>query len=67
MRKLSPREAIARSLPTKDLAMADRLIAWLDRCGYQITEKPHAEASLVPSDREVSDGPHSIRSNLSVD
>jgi hypothetical protein len=47
-RKLTPREAIARSFPTWDRAMADRLIAWLDHCGYAIVEKPHAEASLVP-------------------
>jgi len=53
MRKLSAREAIARSYPTWDNAMADRLISWLDHCGYQIVEKNHvetnAEASLVPS------------------
>ena len=31
--------------------MADRLIAWLDECGYQIIEKgsAHTDASLVPS------------------
>jgi hypothetical protein len=38
MRKLSPREAIARVFPSYgrqiyDLQMADRLIAWLDECG----------------------------------
>lgn len=49
MSKLSFREVIARSYPTWDFAMADRLIAWLDRNGYQIVEKPlAAEASLVP-------------------
>jgi hypothetical protein len=48
-RKLTLRQAIATSFPTWDDAMADRLIAWLDHCGYQIVEKPHAEASLVPS------------------
>jgi hypothetical protein len=47
--KLTPRQAIARSFPTWDHAMADRLIAWLDHCGYQIVEKPHAGPSLVPS------------------
>jgi len=47
-RKLTPREAIARSFPTWDHGMADRLIAWLDHCGYEIVEKPHAEASLAP-------------------
>jgi hypothetical protein len=49
MRKLTAREVIARSYPTWDLAMADRLIAWLDDKGYQIVEKPQAEVSLVPS------------------
>jgi hypothetical protein len=48
-RKLSAREVIARSYPTWDYAMADRLIAWLNECGYQIVEKQHADATLVPS------------------
>jgi hypothetical protein len=39
MRKLTQREAVARALPTYDRAMADRLIAWLNECGYQIVEK----------------------------
>jgi hypothetical protein len=49
--KLTPRQAIARSFPGWDYGMADRLIAWLDHCGYQIVEKskPCDEASLVPS------------------
>jgi hypothetical protein len=51
-RKLTPRQAIARSFPTWDEVMADRLIAWLDRCGYDIVEKPHGQASLVPSHAE---------------
>jgi hypothetical protein len=38
--KLTPRQVIARSYPTWDYAMADRLIAWLDDCGYTIVEKP---------------------------
>ena len=31
--------------------MADRLIAWLDDCGYEIVEKgvAHQDASLVPA------------------
>ena len=35
--------------------MADRLIAWLDHCGYEIVEKNERreEPSLVPS---ASDG-----------
>jgi len=50
-RKLTPRQVIARSYPTWDLEMADRLIAWLDDCGYEITEKgaAHRDASLVPA------------------
>jgi hypothetical protein len=51
-RKLTAREAIARSYATWDHAMADRVIAWLDHCGYVIVEKPHAEATLVPSASE---------------
>ncbi|WP_316168890.1 MULTISPECIES: hypothetical protein [unclassified Bradyrhizobium] len=47
-RKLSAREVIARSYPSWDNAMADRLIAWLDECGYQIVEKQHSDAILVP-------------------
>ncbi|WP_315763414.1 hypothetical protein [Bradyrhizobium sp. SZCCHNS2005] len=47
-RKLSAREVIARSYPSWDYAMADRLIAWLDECGYQIVEKQQADAPLVP-------------------
>jgi hypothetical protein len=58
MRKLSPREVIARSYPTWDLAMADRLIAWLDDKGYQIVEKPQLEASLVPSASEHEASQH---------
>jgi hypothetical protein len=38
-RKLTPRQVIARSYPTWDYAMADRLIAWLEDCGYEIVQK----------------------------
>ncbi|CCD87234.1 conserved hypothetical protein [Bradyrhizobium sp. ORS 285] len=38
-RKFTAREVIARSYPSWDYAMADRLIAWLDHCGYEIVEK----------------------------
>jgi hypothetical protein len=50
-RKLTPRQVIARSYPSWDYAMADRLIAWLDDCGYEIVEKgvAHPDASLVPA------------------
>ena len=56
-RKLTPRQVIARSYPTWDYAMADRLIAWLDDCGYEIVEKSsaHEHASLVPSESEDRD------------
>ena len=32
--------------------MADRLIAWLDECGYEIVERgsQHTDASLVPTE-----------------
>ncbi|MET4426412.1 hypothetical protein [Bradyrhizobium sp. RT3a] len=46
MRKLTPKEAVARVFPSHDLAMADRVIAWLDHCGYEIVEKH--EASVLP-------------------
>ncbi|BAM89076.1 conserved hypothetical protein [Bradyrhizobium oligotrophicum S58] len=50
-RKLTPRQVIARSYPTWDYAMADRVIAWLEDCGYEIVEKgaTHPDASLVPA------------------
>jgi hypothetical protein len=41
--------------------MADRLIAWLDDCGYEIVEKDstrHLDASLVP---EASDAQEQLR------
>jgi len=55
-RKLTPRQVIARSYPTWDYAMADRLIAWLDECGYEIVEKgaAHLDASLVPAAEETT-------------
>jgi hypothetical protein len=46
-RKLTPRQVIARSYPTWDYAMADRLIAWLQDCGYEIVQKPKAGADDV--------------------
>jgi hypothetical protein len=49
-RKLTPRQVIARSYPTWDYAMADRLIAWLADCGYEITAKEAiaAHATMIP-------------------
>ncbi|WP_284419299.1 MULTISPECIES: hypothetical protein [unclassified Bradyrhizobium] len=50
-RKFTPREVIARSYPSWDYAMADRLIAWLDHCGYEIVEKrQELDAAIVPHD-----------------
>ena len=39
--------------------MADRLIAWLDHCGYVIVEKhrDHSEATLVPIEEATSTRP----------
>ena len=47
-------EAVSRFFPagTKyDRASADRLIAWLDHCGYEIVPKQgdYGDASLVPA------------------
>jgi hypothetical protein len=52
MRKVSPKEAVARVFPSYDQAMATRVIAWLDRCGYQIVEK---EVSVVPPDPNIGE------------
>jgi hypothetical protein len=62
-RKLSAREVIARSYPTWDYDMADRLIAWLNECGYQIVEKQYADATLVPSASDATSlsFPHATR------
>lgn len=52
MPKFTAREAIARSYPSYDYEKADRLIAWLESCGYRIIDKhlsPHEDVSLAPS------------------
>jgi hypothetical protein len=47
MTRMTPREAVARIFPVHDRReMADRLIAWLDHCGYQIVDKD--QVSIVP-------------------
>jgi hypothetical protein len=33
------RESVSRFFPGKDREAADRLVEWLDRCGYRITPK----------------------------
>jgi hypothetical protein len=53
-RHLSPRQVIARSYPTWDYAMADRLIAWLDDCGYQIVVKAAAIDAAPANDQTAS-------------
>jgi hypothetical protein len=55
-RKLTPRQVIARSYPTWDYAMADRLIAWLEDCGYEIKQKAMAanDAAAAMTDEPVS-------------
>ncbi len=57
MRKLTPKEAVARVFPGHDPAMADRVIRWLNECGYEIVEKH--DVSVVPpeptdDEREVA-------------
>jgi hypothetical protein len=49
--KLSPRDAIARSYQGWDADLADRLIKWLDHCGYAIVEKSNDDdrANLSPA------------------
>ncbi len=52
-KRLSAREALARVFPgygpeMYNTEMADRAIAWLNRCGYEIVEK-HC-VGLVPPD-----------------
>jgi hypothetical protein len=37
--KYSVREAVARGYVGWDLVQADRMIAWLDECGYAIVSK----------------------------
>ncbi|MET4426681.1 hypothetical protein [Bradyrhizobium sp. RT3a] len=53
MTKMTPREAVARIFPSHDRQMADRAIAWLDQCGYQIVEK----VSVVPPESADEDRP----------
>ena len=49
--KLTARQAVARAFPTYDYVMADRMISWLEDCGYEIVEKDESDtgASLVPA------------------
>ena len=53
--KYGVREAVARAYVGWDLAQADRVIAWLDGCGYAIVSKAdlHDEATLIPNSKTV--------------
>ena len=53
--KYSVREAVARAYAGRDFAQADRVIAWLDECGYAIVSKAdlHDEATLIPNSKTV--------------
>jgi hypothetical protein len=42
--KYSVREAVARAHPGWTVGNADRLIAWLDQCGYAIVDKAALQA-----------------------
>ena len=55
--KLCARDAIARTYPGWDKAMADRLIAWLDYCGYEIVKKDRGlnEATLAQAEEQAVD------------
>jgi hypothetical protein len=56
VRKYSARDVIARSYAPWDRDKADRLIAWLDQCGYTVVEKEeaHDDATLVPAEEHAS-------------
>jgi hypothetical protein len=45
--KYSVREAVTRSHAGWDYAQADRVIAWLDQCGYAIVSKEAAQGASV--------------------
>jgi hypothetical protein len=56
--RLTPREALARIFPgydrnMYDTKMADRALAWLDECGYQIV--PKDQVTLAPPERAAED------------
>jgi hypothetical protein len=53
--KYSVREAVARSYVGWDFAQADRVIAWLDECGYVIVKKDGLQAETATT--------HSARKN----
>ncbi len=55
-RKLTPREVIARSYPSWDFDMADRLIAWLEHCGYEILPKQELCSEGVSAPRSNQSG-----------
>ena len=50
--KYSVREAVARSYVGWDFVQADRVIAWLDQCGYAIVDKDTLQASEMEGSTE---------------
>lgn len=52
LRRLSPRDIIARSYPGWDYNTADRVLDWLSECGYSIVE---SGADLSPPGNGATD------------
>jgi hypothetical protein len=50
--KYSVREAVARAYVGWDFAQADRVIAWLDQCGYVIVAKAALQDEVTAQSRE---------------
>ena len=60
--RLTPREALARIFPGYDLnmydtKMADRALAWLDECGYQIVPKDQVMLAPEPAAEDQQRAP----------
>ena len=53
--KYSVREAVARSYVGWDFAQADRVIAWLDECGYAIVTKAALQDEATPIPKCLSE------------
>jgi hypothetical protein len=45
--KYTVREAVARAYTGWDKKQADRVIAWLDHCGYKIVSKQAEQVPMV--------------------
>lgn len=53
--RLSARDALSRLFPSNNQSiynreMADRAIAWLAECGYQIVPKNHGKDRVMPAE-----------------